>query len=154
LLGCGSALELADVARLKLTVLTGRDVKLDSSVLIEGLEALGLDLRIVNEQVVPILARYEAISFVLIEPLYFTFSHVLPFFLPQYQEANLDDAVYNRCPTPRPTGLSLDPMEKFTILLPNKFQNFKEMHTNYQIRAFWAFWLRKNGLRGLVGREG
>jgi hypothetical protein len=87
-------LELTNVARLQLAILTRRDVKLDTRVLIKGFEALGLDFGIMNKQVIPVLARYETISFVLIEPLNSTFSHILPFFLPQ--EAYPYDVVYNQ----------------------------------------------------------
>jgi hypothetical protein len=80
---CGRASDLTDVARLQLAVLSRRDIELDARVLIKGLETLDLYLGIVNEQIVPILARDEPVSLVLIEPLHFTFSHVLPFFLPR-----------------------------------------------------------------------
>jgi hypothetical protein len=36
----------------------------------------------VDEQIVAILTRDEPIALIRIEPLYLTFSHVLPFFLP------------------------------------------------------------------------
>lgn len=74
-------LELANVGSLELAVLTSRDVELDSLALVQRLEAVHLDLGVVNEQVVPILAGDEAVALVRIEPLDSTLSHVVPFFL-------------------------------------------------------------------------
>ena len=53
------SLELANVGGLKLAVLAGGDVKLDGLALVQRLEAVHLDLGIVNEQVVPILTEMK-----------------------------------------------------------------------------------------------
>jgi hypothetical protein len=50
------ASDFANVARLKLAILACRDVELDTRVIVKGLEALGLDLGIMNEQIIPVLA--------------------------------------------------------------------------------------------------
>jgi hypothetical protein len=47
-----------------------------------------------DEKVIAILTRDETIPLVLIKPLYFTFSHFLPFFLPC--EAHTHDAECNQ----------------------------------------------------------
>jgi len=77
-----ATLELADVARLQLAILTSGDVELDLLVLIEGLVALDLNLRPMDEQVVSILTGDETVAFVGVEPLNFASCHFLPFFLP------------------------------------------------------------------------
>ena len=76
--GC---LGLADVGSLELAVLAGGDVKLDSLALVQSLEAVHLDLGVVDEQVVAVLARDEAVALVRVEPLNSTLCHVVPFFL-------------------------------------------------------------------------
>ena len=48
-------LQLDDVARLKLAVLTSGDVELDFSALVQGLIAFALNLGIVDEEVIPVL---------------------------------------------------------------------------------------------------
>ena len=53
-----------------------RDVEDDGLALVEGLEALALDLAEVHEDVVAVLTRDEAVALVRIEPLHSTFSHV------------------------------------------------------------------------------
>ena len=74
-------LGLTNVAGLQLAVLAGRDVELDLLALVEGLEAIHLDLGEVHEQIVANLTRDEAVALVRISPLDSTLSHVLPFFL-------------------------------------------------------------------------
>jgi hypothetical protein len=71
-------LDCADVACLLLTVLTAGDVKLNSSTLIEGLEAITLDLREVDEQIVSTFLRDETIALIRVEPLYCTFRQLKP----------------------------------------------------------------------------
>jgi hypothetical protein len=58
------------------------DVELDGLALFQISEALALDGRVVDKDVVTSLARYEAIAFSAIEPLdgsSFSFRHVTPF---------------------------------------------------------------------------
>ena len=81
-------LELTYVASLELAVLTSGDVKLDSRILFECLEALYLDLGIMYEQIISAFTGNESISLVLIEPLNSAFCHFLPFFLPNGQYTN------------------------------------------------------------------
>ena len=59
-----------------LAILAGRDVKGDLVALVEGLEAIHLDLGEVHEQIVAILTRNEAVALVRIKPLNSTFSHL------------------------------------------------------------------------------
>ena len=68
-------LDLADVDRLLLAVVARGDLELDSLALVEGLEALALDLGEVSEHVVATLDRDEAVALVRVEPLDGTFSH-------------------------------------------------------------------------------
>src|SRR5512139_1836735 len=63
-------LDLADVARLHLAVLALGDLELDLLTLVEGLEALTLDLAEVDEHVVAVLLGDEAIALVGVEPLH------------------------------------------------------------------------------------
>ena len=81
LLYVGDYLDLADGGSLELAVLAGRDLKLNSLALVESLEAIHLNLAVVNEQVVAALTGDEAVALVRIEPLNSTLSHVVPFFL-------------------------------------------------------------------------
>ena len=74
-------LELGDVGSLELAVLAGRDVELDSLALVQGLEAVHLNLGVVDEQVVAVLTRDEAVALVRVEPLNSTLCHVVPFVL-------------------------------------------------------------------------
>src|SRR5450756_1327652 len=80
---CGTASDLTDVARLHLAVLALSDVERDLLALVQGLEPLVLDLAEVNEQVVPILARDEAIALGRVEPLDGTFCHFTILFRPE-----------------------------------------------------------------------
>lgn len=76
-----AGLELVNVGSLELAVLTGGDVKLDDLALVEGLEAVHLNLGVVHEQIVAVLARDETVALVRIEPLNSTLSHDVPFYL-------------------------------------------------------------------------
>ena len=76
----GYELDLADVGSLELAVLAGGDVKLDSLALVQGLEAVHLNLGVVDEQIVAVLTRDEAVALVGVEPLNSTLSHDVPFF--------------------------------------------------------------------------
>ena len=60
----------------------------DGLTLVEGLEALRLDLGEVDEQVVATLALDEAVTLVSVEPLNFTFSHAKPTLLPHNVRQN------------------------------------------------------------------
>ena len=69
-----------DVGSLELAVLTSGDLELNGLALVQSLEAVHLNLGVVDEQVVAILARDEAVALVRIEPLNSTLSHDVPFF--------------------------------------------------------------------------
>lgn len=87
---CKTCLLLDNVAGLKLTVLTSRDVEGNCCSLVKGLESIHLNLREVNEQIFAILLRDEAITLLRIEPFYSTFSHANSSFLsPPQQGKNL-----------------------------------------------------------------
>jgi len=75
-------LKLADVARLQLAVLAGRDLECHSLTFIKGLEALALDLAVVDEDIVSVFVRDETITLVSVEPLDSTFSHSYSSFRP------------------------------------------------------------------------
>ena len=70
--------QLADVDRLLLAVVALGDLELDGLALVEGLEALALDLGVVGEHVVAVLLRDEAVALVRVEPLDGTCSHADP----------------------------------------------------------------------------
>ena len=78
---CESYLDLADGGSLKLAILARGDLELDGLALVEGLEAVHLDLAVMDEQIVAVLARDEAVALVGVEPLNSTLCHDVPFFL-------------------------------------------------------------------------
>ena len=68
-------LDLADVDRLLFAVVARGHLELDGLTLVEGLEAIALDLGEVDEHVVAALLRDEAVALVRVEPLDSTVSH-------------------------------------------------------------------------------
>ena len=76
---CNALLHLANVGSLKLAVLTGGNVELYSLTLVKSLKTVHLNLGEVNEQIVAVFTRDEAVSLVRIEPLNSTLSHYEPF---------------------------------------------------------------------------
>ena len=78
---CEVALRLRHVASLELAILASRHVELHSLAFIEGLEAVHLDLREVDEEVFAIVLRDEPIAFLGVEPLHGTFCHFKSSFL-------------------------------------------------------------------------
>ena len=69
-------LQLGHVGSLELAILPSGNLEGDLIAFIEGLETVHLNLREVNEQIVAILARDEAIALIGIKPLNSTFSHL------------------------------------------------------------------------------
>lgn len=72
--------------RLALAVVADGDGELDMRVLFKGLEAVGLDLAEVDEQIVAALLGDEAIAFVSIEPFNCTSRHANLTFCPEGQQ--------------------------------------------------------------------
>lgn len=71
-----NGLELYDVARLLLAVLTLGYLEGDTSALIERLVAVHLDFREMHEQIFPVFLRNESVTLLSIEPLDSSFSHL------------------------------------------------------------------------------
>ena len=76
-------LQLHNVAGLKLAVAAGHDIKGNSLTLIERLVAIHLDFREVNEQILAVFLRNEAVALFRVEPLNSTFRHCTLFPFPQ-----------------------------------------------------------------------
>ena len=87
-----------DVRGLELAVLAGCDLELNGHALVQGLKAVHLNLGVVDEQVVAILARDEAVALVRVEPLNSTLCHDVPFFrLPLKETTHCARAARNLC---------------------------------------------------------
>ena len=76
-------LSFHDVAGLQLAVLTGSDVERNGGPFVKSLEAVHLDLREMDEEILAISLGDEAVALLGVEPLNSTLRHFIPLFSPR-----------------------------------------------------------------------